>query len=133
MRRTLGSRSLSAARKLIALTLPVEERHHSNWLHLDEINFRGHMRRELEPTTRFRRDLKRVLRTDPSIQKVLEPILGLLMENVPLPVRLKDHPLKGEWSTYRDLHVKPDLVLIYKKTDTLVLLERLGSHAELFE
>jgi mRNA interferase YafQ len=91
------------------------------------------MRRELEPTTRFRRDLKRVLRTDPSIQTVLEPILKLSMENVPLPVRLKDHPLKGEWNTYRDLHVKPDLVLIYKKNDTLVLLERLGSHAELFE
>ena len=40
--------------------------------------------------------------------------------------------LSGEWSGFRDCHVKPDLVLIYEKpgTDTLRLV-RLGSHSEL--
>jgi mRNA interferase YafQ len=133
MHRTNGSRSLSAARKLTELTILAEEGQSSQKLCSSKIYFRGHMRRELEPTTRFRRDLKRELRTDPNLQKVLEPILSMLIEDAHLPIRLKDHPLRGEWSTYRDLHIKPDLVLIYKKTDGLVLLERLGSHAELFE
>jgi mRNA interferase YafQ len=45
-----------------------------------------------------------------------------------------DHPLSGDWAGYRDCHLKPDLQLIYKKTDDNVLrLARLGSHSELFK
>jgi mRNA interferase YafQ len=49
------------------------------------------------------------------------------------PLHCKDHPLFGKWKRHRDCHVRPDLVLIYRKpdSDTLALV-RLGSHAELF-
>lgn len=43
------------------------------------------------------------------------------------------HGLIGDWTGYRECHVKPDLLLIYRKPDADTLrLARLGSHSELF-
>jgi len=48
------------------------------------------------------------------------------------PPRHRDHALTGDWRDHRDCHIKPDLVLIYRKPDDDTLqLVRLGSHAEL--
>jgi mRNA interferase YafQ len=45
----------------------------------------------------------------------------------------RDHALSGDWMGYRDCHIKPDLLLIYRKPDANTLrLARLGSHSELF-
>lgn len=50
-----------------------------------------------------------------------------------LPEKNLDHGLSGEWNGYRECHIKPDLLLIYKKPDQFTLrLARLGSHSELF-
>ncbi|MGA9964633.1 MAG: type II toxin-antitoxin system YafQ family toxin [Terriglobales bacterium] len=44
-----------------------------------------------------------------------------------------DHPLGGEWRDHRECHLKPDLLLIYRKPNAdLLQLIRLGSHSELF-
>jgi mRNA interferase YafQ len=44
----------------------------------------------------------------------------------------RDHVLAGNWQDHRDCHIKPDLVLIYRKPDPQTLqLVRLGSHSEL--
>ncbi len=49
-----------------------------------------------------------------------------------MPERLFDHALTGDWSGYRDCHIRPDIVLIYQKPDEETLdLVRLGSHSEL--
>jgi mRNA interferase YafQ len=41
--------------------------------------------------------------------------------------------LSGDWAGYRECHVKPNLLLIYRKVDQDTLrLARLGSHSELF-
>ncbi len=53
------------------------------------------------------------------------------MSNSPLPTHYKDHALTGNWSDYRDCHLSPDLVLIYKFDDDTLTLVRLGSHSEL--
>jgi mRNA interferase YafQ len=46
--------------------------------------------------------------------------------------RHRDHALTGEWKDHRDCHIKPDLVLVYRKPDAVLLqLVRLGSHSEL--
>ena len=50
----------------------------------------------------------------------------------PLPTARRDHPLKGEWKGWRECHVEPDWLLIYKTTDTEVMLARTGTHADLF-
>ncbi len=56
----------------------------------------------------------------------------MLANDEPLAERHHDHHLVGEWKDHRDCHVKPDLILIYRKTDENTLdLVRLGSHSEL--
>jgi mRNA interferase YafQ len=59
-------------------------------------------------------------------------VVQWLAADAPLPRRCFDHPLSGEWADHRDCHVRPDLVLIYRKPDDETLeLVRLGSHSEL--
>lgn len=46
--------------------------------------------------------------------------------------KYRDHALIGIWQDFRDLHLKPDLVLIYRLPDAeTIQLVRLGSHSEL--
>lgn len=90
--------------------------------------------RTVKYTSRFRRDYKREksgLHSKRLDAALLETVT-MLAEDKPLPRRYFDHPLSGEWSDHRDCHVRPDLVLIYRKPDDATLeLVRLGSHSEL--
>lgn len=64
---------------------------------------------------------------------VLPPLLDLLAEDEPLPTKNRDHALNGNWVDHRECHVKPDLLLIYRKhEEDLLQLVRLGSHSDLF-
>jgi mRNA interferase YafQ len=67
-----------------------------------------------------------------TLAAMLRPVLVALANDEPLEPRHRDHALSGHWHGCRDCHVKPDLVLIYRKPDaeTLELL-RLGSHSQL--
>lgn len=66
------------------------------------------------------------------LDALLEGIINLLAEDKPLPPNAVDHPLSGTLNDCRDCHVKPDLILIYRKPDDHSLeLVRLGSHSEL--
>ena len=59
-------------------------------------------------------------------------VVSLLAADVQLPRRNFDHPLSGDWTDHRDCHIKPDLILIYRKPDDDYLdLVRLGSHSEI--
>lgn len=90
--------------------------------------------RTIKRTTKFKRDYKReakgLFRT--TLDKDLRAVLALLMADQPLSEKYRDHPLSGNWRDHRDCHVRPDLVLIYRKPDAETLeLVRLGSHSEL--
>ena len=90
--------------------------------------------RTISYTNRFKRDYKREKagRHGKTLDADLMQVVELLAADTPLPRRNFDHPLSGEWSDHRDCHIKPDLVLIYRKPDTATLeLVRLGSHSEL--
>ena len=90
--------------------------------------------RIVRPTRRFRRDYKREKsgRHSKIIDAALMEVVNLLAADKPLPHRNVDHPLSGEWADHRDCHIKPDLILIYRKPDDDHLdLVRLGSHSEL--
>jgi mRNA interferase YafQ len=63
--------------------------------------------------------------------KLREVILLLLEEN-PLPARFKDHPLSGEWKLYRDCHIEPDWLLLFKIDEDDLHLVRTGTHSDLF-
>jgi mRNA interferase YafQ len=91
--------------------------------------------RELEYTTQFERDFRREKKgkSGKGLDLVLEDVLDLLVADKRMPVKLEDHPLRGEYFGTRECHVKPDLLLIYEKRGKSVLvLIRLGSHSELF-
>jgi mRNA interferase YafQ len=90
--------------------------------------------RTIERTGAFKKDYKRVKATPKhrNIDDKLEVVLLHLATDNPLPKKYCDHPLSGEWKDYRDCHVKPDLVLIYRKPGhQTIQLVRLGSHSEL--
>lgn len=89
--------------------------------------------RIIKYTAQFKRDYKREKRTyHNDLDKKLLFVIESLATDTLLPERLRDHRLSGEWKDHRDCHIKPDLVLIYRKPneDTLELV-RLGSHSEL--
>jgi len=66
------------------------------------------------------------------LDALLLETVNTLANDQPLPRRYFDHPLGGEWSDHRDCHIRPDLILIYRKPDNESLeLVRLGSHSEL--
>jgi len=91
--------------------------------------------RRIERTAAFRRDFKREKKGQHrrDIDSVVTGIVFLLAEDMPLPQRNRDPSLGGEWNDHRECHLKPDLLLIYRKPDAEVLqLVRLGSHSELF-
>jgi mRNA interferase YafQ len=91
--------------------------------------------RAIDRSSAFRRDYKREARGQhrATLDDDLVPVLAALANDRPLEPRHRDHDLSGEWSGYRECHVKPDLLLIYRKTDQdLLRLARLGSHSELF-
>ena len=90
--------------------------------------------RKIETTTRFGRDYRREAKGQyrSSLEPTLSDIILNLAQDDPLPVRLQDHALTGTWNDHRDCHIKPDLVLIYRKPNPNTLqLVRLGSHSEL--
>jgi mRNA interferase YafQ len=90
--------------------------------------------REIKYTTRFRRDYKREKsgRHGKKLDALLMEVVNSLAADAPLAPRNFDHPLSGEWKDHRDCHIRPDLVLLYRKPDDDSLeLVRLGSHSEL--
>jgi len=67
------------------------------------------------------------------VDTLVAAIVALLLDDQVLPDSHRDHALAGEWAGYRECHLKPDLLLVYRKPDTQTLrLARLGSHSELF-
>ena len=92
--------------------------------------------RAIELATVFRRDYKRESkgRYRRTLDADLTAALEALAADMTLDARLRDHALSGEWSGYRECHVRPDLLLIYCKIgDDLLRVARLGSHSELFK
>jgi mRNA interferase YafQ len=91
--------------------------------------------RAIKKSAAFKRDIKRES-NGPNLavlNAALPVLLKALANDVPVPTQFRDHDLTGNWAGCRECHVKPDLLLIYKKPDDEILrLVRLGSHSELF-
>ena len=62
----------------------------------------------------------------------IKTVIDLLLAEAPLPPKNRDHQLGGNWSGRRDCHIEPDWIFIYKPTDDELLLERTGTHSDLF-
>ena len=87
--------------------------------------------KSLHVRTSFKKDLKRIGKRGYD-RALLEAVIDTLRAGGQLPSARRDHPLKGEWKGWRECHIQPDWLLIYKTSDTEVLLARTGTHADLF-
>lgn len=87
----------------------------------------------VKPSGRFKKDLKVIAKRGYDID-LLTNAIKLLAAGATLPERYQDHALTGNWTNYRECHITPDWLLIYKiDKDILILtLTRTGSHSDLF-
>jgi mRNA interferase YafQ len=83
-------------------------------------------------SSKFRRDVKRLEKRGKDMRK-LRAIMAILIEEQPLPSAHLDHPLRGNWHGFRDLHVEPDWILIYRVVGHEVQFARSGTHSDLFD
>ncbi len=81
--------------------------------------------------SRFEKDLEKVKKRGKDLQKLLN-IVDLLIHQKPLPIKNKNHKLKGIFKDYCECHIEPDWLLIYRKTKTEIILSRTGTHSDLF-
>ncbi len=87
----------------------------------------------VKPTTQFKKDYKLALKRGLNIG-LLEEVIALLSNGIPLPEKNKDHALSGNWVGHRECHVQPDWLLVYRIDDNVLVLtlSRTGSHSDLF-
>jgi mRNA interferase YafQ len=87
--------------------------------------------RDVVQSTAFKKDVKRSQKRGKNMGK-LKAIILLLLDDMPLEPRHRDHSLKGDRIGYRDLHIEPDWLLLYRVSETEVMLARTGTHSDLF-
>ena len=84
-------------------------------------------------TTQFKKDYKRIMKRGLKIE-LLEKVIEQLAMGEVLSEKNRDHELTGNWAGYRECHIQPDWLLIYRiENDLLILtLSRTGTHGDLF-
>lgn len=85
----------------------------------------------LAASGRFKRDLIRAVKRGNDIAK-LTAAIDLLLAEQPLPASYSDHPLKGAWKGWRDLHLEPDWLLLYRVAGDRLEVAATGAHSDLF-
>lgn len=91
------------------------------------------MKLNLNIENSFRSDTKRLYKRNILVQDEIAPIVEKLLNQEPLDPQYKDHPLKGDYTDYRDCHIKADLVLVYKIQNDTLYLSRIGRHRDIFK
>jgi len=88
----------------------------------------------IEVTNAFKKDYKKIIKRGYKTIK-LETVINMLAEDIELPEKYRDHQLKGELSEYRECHVEPDWLLVYRKIENklILLLVATGTHSDLFD
>lgn len=82
----------------------------------------------------FKKDFKKTIQQPGHKPELFQKVLEYLVNEQPLPIRHRDHALSGDYTGFRECHILPDWLLIYKiEEDILTLtLTRTGSHSDLF-
>ena len=87
--------------------------------------------KSIRRSTQFKKDYKRVKKAGKDIAELRQVIDKLAVDEV-LDPKYHDHALAGDYSGYRECHLEPDWLLIYKNSSLELALIRTGSHSELF-
>jgi mRNA interferase YafQ len=86
----------------------------------------------LRATTKFKKGLKRQEKRGKDMAK-LTTVIETLSARDELEPRHKDHALTGDWKGCRECHIEPDWLLVYREIETELVLERTGTHSDIFE
>ncbi len=88
---------------------------------------------EIQRTSQFKKDYKLAVKRGCDINK-LQKVVMILASGETLPEEYRDHPLRGNYSGYRECHIEPDWLLVYKITENVLVLTlyRTGTHSDLF-
>jgi mRNA interferase YafQ len=88
--------------------------------------------KKLQPSTQYRKDLKRY-KNNPKKLADLKEVLGMLINEQPIPAEYLPHMLHGEYKGCMECHINGDFLLIwFDEASDIIELVRLGSHSELF-
>ena len=79
----------------------------------------------------FLKDRKLAEKRGKDLVKLVE-VMRLLGSGNVIDSKYRDHPLAGRYKSYRECHVENDWLLIYKKSDDIIIFERTGTHSDLF-
>lgn len=84
-------------------------------------------------TNRMKKDVKLIKKRGKDIQKLAD-VLDILLKGEDLPDKNKDHQLQGEWQGFRECHIEPDWLLIYRieEQELILFATATGSHSDLF-
>lgn len=87
---------------------------------------------ELVTTTTFKKDYKKLVKRQYNVT-LLDEVVEQLLNGNPLPEKNKDHALTGNWKGYRECHIMPDWLLVYRiyEEKLILSLTRTGSHSDL--
>ncbi|MCG6195532.1 type II toxin-antitoxin system YafQ family toxin [Leptospira sp. FAT2] len=83
-------------------------------------------------TTQFDKDIKLQKKRKKDLGK-LKGIMSQLIDGISLSSKHKDHKLTGNYKDRRECHIEPDWLLIYKIEGNIIILERTGTHSDLFD
>lgn len=85
-------------------------------------------------SNQFKRDLKLARKRGLDIA-LLDAVVTQLANELPLAAKYRDHDLKGDYAGFRECHIMPDWLLIYRidGNDLMLFLARTGTHSDLFE
>ena len=91
------------------------------------------MKYEVQPTTKFKKDLKLCKSRGYDIE-LINQIIKKLANGEKLEEKNKDQDLRGNWEGYRECHILPDWLLVYKyiEDELILYLTRTGTHSDLF-
>ncbi|MEE0339234.1 type II toxin-antitoxin system YafQ family toxin [Acidaminococcus fermentans] len=91
------------------------------------------MKLEIIASNKFRKDLKLAWKRGLKLEK-LNAVVEMLANQLPLDIRYRDHALTGDYGDFRECHIEPDWLLIYRQDEDVLelFLFRTGSHSDLF-
>ena len=91
------------------------------------------MKLEVIASNKFRKDLKLARKRGLKLEK-LNAVVEMLANQLPLDIRYRDHALTGDYGDFRECHIEPDWLLIYRQDEDVLelFLFRTGSHSDLF-
>lgn len=86
---------------------------------------------QIQESNRFKKAMKRCIKRGNNIPKLFE-VIHLLQTLQPLPIRMRNHKLTGDYTGFNECHIEPDWLLVYFIEDGILFLSDLGTHSDLF-